>query len=220
MKYCVNCSYIEENLILSVDKFPKKVEEKNYDIYTIWEFRKFRHYLKDFVIKQYFNFMYFYGTRPSEAMALKFSDFDGLYCNISHSILRRENRKLQTPKNQSSIRTIRISILMWFRIYKLKRYYTKKYASFDRDYFIFGGQKPLSTTTVDRHKEKACNMAKMRIITQHQFRHSCASRLVNKKTPIDKVSRLLGHSKVSTTVDVYLHQAKRMPKHSRFRINF
>lgn len=220
MKYCVNNSYIEENIVSTIDKFPKKIEKKNYDIYTIWEFRKFRHYLKDFVIKQFFNFMYFYGTRPSEAMALKFSDIDGLYCDINHSIQRRGKREIDTPKNQSSIRTIKISILMWFRIYKLKKYYIKKYGSFHRDYFIFGGQKPLSTTTVDRYKEKACNNAKMRIITQHQFRHSCATRLVHKGIPIDIVSKLLGHSKVSTTVDVYLHQEKRMHKHSRFRINF
>ena len=78
----------------------------------------------------------------------------------------------------------------------------------------------MSTATIDRYKEKACNKAKMRTITQHQFIHSCATRLVHKKVPIDVVSKLLGHSRVSTTVDVCLHQAKRMPKHSLLRIKF
>lgn len=220
MKYCVNKGYITENIVSSVDKFPKKIEEKKYDVYTLWEFRKFRHHLTDFVIKQYFNFMYFYGTRPSEAMALKFSDIDGLYCNIIHSIQRRGKREIDTPKNQSSIRSIKISILMWFRMYRLKKYYTKKYNYFNRDFFIFGGKKPLSTSTIDRHKSKACKKAKMRPITQHQFRHSCATRLIHKHMPIDIVSRKLGHSKVSTTVDIYLHEEKRMHKHSSFRINF
>lgn len=220
MNYCVNKSYIKENLVLCIDKFPKKVEKKGHNIYTIWEFRKFRHYLGKYVIKQYFNFMFFYGTRPSEAMALRFSDIEGLCCNIEHSIQRRGNRELDTPKNQSSLRTIKISLLMWLRFYKLKRYYIKQYGTFDRNYFIFGGQKPLSTTTIDRYKEKACNRAKMEKITQHEFRHSCATRLIHKHKPIDYVSRKLGHSKVSTTVDIYLHKEKRMHKHSLFRINF
>jgi len=220
MKYCVNKGYISGNVVVSVGKFPKKIEKKDYDVYTIWEFRKFRRHLKNNVIKQYFNFMYFVGTRPSEAMALKFHNINGLYCDISQSIQRRGKREIELPKNQSSIRNVKISLLMWCRIYKLKRYYKKIYGSFDKDYFIFGGKKPLSTSTIDRHKKKACEKAKMRTITQHQFRHSCATRLIHKNIPIDFVSRKLGHSKVSTTVDIYLHEEKRMLKHSLFRINF
>ena len=220
MNYCVNKGYVEENIVLSVGKFPKKIEKKEHNVYTIWQFRKFRHYIQDFVIKQYFNFMFFCGTRPSEALALKFNDFDGLYCNIFHSIQRRGKREIETPKNQSSIRTIKISLLMWLRINKLKKLYIKQYGSFDTNYFIFGGKKPLSTSTIDRFKENACNKAKMPKITQHEFRHSCATRLIHKNKPIDYVSRKLGHSKVSTTVDIYLHKEKRMHKHSLFRINF
>lgn len=219
-KFCVINNYINENIVEAVDKFPKKIEQKKYNIYTIWEFRKFRHHLKNFVIKQYFNFMFFYGTRPSEAMALKFSDFDNLYCNIIHSIQRRGKRELDTPKNQSSIRTIKISLLTWFRLYKLKKYYIKKYGLFDIDYYVFGGKKPLSTTTIDRYKEKACKSARMRAITQHQFRHSYATRKIHNKTPIDIVSKNLGHSRVSTTVDKYLHAEKRKHKHCFLPLNF
>lgn len=56
----------------------------------------------------------------------------------------------------------------------------KKYDNFSNDFFVFGGQKPLSTTTVDRHKKKACKKAHMKEITQHEFRHSYTIRMIHK----------------------------------------
>lgn len=201
IKYCVLCDYLKENVVLQVGPFKKKIEYRPHNTYTIWQFRWFRLHLDNFVIKQYFNFMYFYGTRPSEAMALKFSDIDGLNVHIIHSIHRKGKRELDTPKNRSSIRTIKISLLMKFRIWLLKRFY----GNYDNDYFIFGGSNPLSPTTIDRHKKKACNKAKIMCITQHEFRHSYATRMIGKGKPINKVSKIMGHSTPSITLDVYTH---------------
>ncbi len=200
MSYCVVCSYIPDNVVTFVGPFKKKIEYKEHRVYNIWQFRWFRFHLDNFVIKQYFNFMYFYGTRPSEAMALRFSDIDGLKVHIRHSLQRKGKRELDTPKNQSSIRTIRISLLMKFRIWLLK----KTYINCSYDYFVFGGSKPLAPTTIDRYKKNACDKAHMQVITQHEFRHSYATRMVKKK-PINYVSKTMGHSRVSTTLDVYLH---------------
>ena len=208
IKYCVCCSYLEENIISQVGPFKKKIEFKKHTTYTLRQFRKFRLYLNDFIIKQFFNFMYFYGTRPSEAMALRFIDLKYNYIYIRHSIQRKGNRELDTPKNQSSIRIIKISLLMLFRIWLLKKLYIKKYGAFSNDYFIFGGLKPLAPTTIDRYKKNAYDKAKLPSITQHEFRHSYATRKIHKKVPIDLVSRSMGHSKVSTTLDIYLHQEK------------
>ena len=207
-QYCVCCSYLKNNYVLEIGNFNKKIEYKNHTTYTLKQFRKFRFYLNDFVIKQFFNFMYFYGTRPSEAMALRFLDLKYNFIYIRHSIHRKGNRELDTPKNQSSIRIIKISFLMLFRIWLLKKYYIKKYGEISSDYFIFGGPKPLAPTTIDRYKEKAYKKANLPSITQHEFRHSYATRKIHKKIPIDIVSRSMGHSKVSTTLDVYLHQEK------------
>ena len=203
-RYCVFCDYVKENVVLQVPKFKKKIENKKHNVYTLNEFLKFRRNLDNYVIKQYFNFMYFYGTRPSEAMALRFSDLDNNLVHINHSIQRKGNRDLDTPKNQSSLRTIKINLLTIYRFKILKRMYIKKYG-YSIDYFIFGGIKPLSPTTIDRYKLNACNKANLNPITQHEFRHSYATRMIHKKTPIDKVSKSMGHSTVSMTVDVYLH---------------
>ena len=208
IKYCVSCSYLEDNIVSSVGSFPKKIEIKSHTTYTLLQFIKFRKYVSDFVIREFFNFMYFYGTRPSEAMALRFLDLKFRYVYIRHSIERKGKRSLDTPKNQSSIRVIKINFCMLFEIWLLKKYYTKRYGSFSSDYFIFGGLKPLAPTTIDRYKKEAYMNAKLPSITQHEFRHSYATRKIHKKVPIDIVSRSMGHSKVSTTLEVYLHQEK------------
>lgn len=205
MTFCVDYGYIKENLVLQVRKFPKKVEIKEHKVFTYSEFIKFRHHFEDYVIKEYYNFMYFYGTRRGEAMALRFSDLDGKYIHIRHNIQRRGNRELDTPKNQSSVRTLKISLIERFRIYHLKSYYIKKYGNTETDYFIFGGVKPLSSTTADRYKKEACKKAKLHLITQHEFRHSYASRKVRKTKNIVKVSKSMGHSRISTTLDIYTH---------------
>lgn len=206
--YCVICSYLDNNYVKQVGPFPKKVELKTHTIYTLNQFRKFRFYLNNFVIKQYFNFIYFYGARPGEAMALKFSDLKFNYLRIIHNLQRKGERLLDTPKNNSSIRCFKISLLCMFRFWLLKKYYLKVYGYFSKDYFIFGGLKPLAPTTIDRYKKVAYLNAKLPNITQHEFRHSYATRKIHKKVPIDKVSRSMGHSKVSTTLDIYLHQEK------------
>lgn len=220
MKFFITLDYATENVVLSVGNFTKKIEKKNHKVYNIFQFRRYRRNLTDFIDKQFFNFMFFCGTRPSEAMALRFCDISGRYVTINHSLQRRGKRKLDTPKNISSIRTIKISLLMRFRIFLLKRYYIKKYNEFNNEYFVFGGKKPLSTSTLDRHKTKACEKAKIYEITQHEFRHSYATRLVHKGVPIDYVSRSMGHSKVSMTCDTYLHQEKRIPSIPFLRMFF
>lgn len=73
------------------------------------------------------------------------------------------------------------------------------------DYFVFGGIKPLSPTTINRYKLKACEKANLRPITLHQFRHSHATLLLHNGIIINEISRRLGHSNVSTTLNVYTH---------------
>lgn len=201
IKYCILCDYLKENIVSQVGSFPKRIENKQHQVYNIWQFRWFRLHLDNFVIKQYFNFMFFYGTRPSETMALRFSDLEGLFIHIRHNLQRKGKRDLDTPKNASSVRTIKISLLMRFRIFLLKKFYGNN----NFDYFIFGGSKPLAPTTIDRYKKNACIKANLYCITQHEFRHSYATRMISKGKPVNKVSKNMGHSKISMTLDIYTH---------------
>lgn len=42
-------------------------------------------------------------------------------------------------------------------------------------------------------------------ITQHEFRHSYATRMISMRKPINKVSKNMGHSTISMTLDIYTH---------------
>lgn len=52
----------------------------------------------------------------------------------------------------------------------------------------------------------------MKTITLHQFRHSHATMLLTEGIIINEVSRRLGHSRVSTTLDVYTHTSLEQKK--------
>lgn len=100
-----------------------------------------------------------------------------------------------------------LDLKMQFEILILKCYYSKICGVYD-DYFVFGGQSPLSPTSCNRYKHNACIKTNMFEITNHEFRHSYATRMCKKKD-IKDVSNSLGHSSISITYDIYVHKEKR-----------
>jgi integrase len=91
-----------------------------------------------------------------------------------------------------------------------KKYYNEvsKYKIFNDDFFIFGNDKGLTLLAykqAQRRKGKIANKAGVKEIRLHGFRHSCASFLVNNGTPVTMVSKYLGHSNSSETLNTYSH---------------
>lgn len=195
----------DKTIISKVGNFKKKYEENKKDFYNLKEFKLFIKNLDNNIYKQFFNLMFFTGTRPGEAMALKFSDLQGDYIYITKTMSEHGNREIGTPKTNSSIRKIKIDKVLRNDLLSLKSYYDKVYNKSNFDYYVFGGIKPLSPTTINRYKIKACNKANLRPITLHQFRHSHATLLLHNGIVINEISRRLGHSNVSTTLNVYTH---------------
>jgi len=77
------------------------------------------------------------------------------------------NREINTPKTRSSVRKIKIDKVLKNDLLSLKKYYEKVYNKSNLDYFVFGGIKPLSPTTINRYKIKACEKVNIRPITLH-----------------------------------------------------
>ncbi|MCI8671329.1 MAG: site-specific integrase [Bacilli bacterium] len=205
LDYCCIYYDLPQNVLRNVGPFKPKIEISKRDFYTLKEFKKYIKNIDNIIYKSYFIIMFYTGCRPSECMALKFSDFDGKYIHITKSIQRRGKRELDTPKNKYSIRDIILNRKSKKCIKKLKKYYISKYG-YDYDYFILGGLRPLAPTTIDRYKSIACKKANLKVITQHQFRHSYATYLISHNIPLNVVSKMLGHSNVETTARIYVHQ--------------
>ena len=221
-RYGLDITFLSEVL-----PFKQRIEYRKKDYYSFKEFKIFIKGFKnnEFVYKIFFKFMFFVGTRPGEAMALKFNDIKNDLVIINKTIDEHGNREIGTPKTLSSNRIIRIDKKMKRRILELEKYYTLKYGTFTFDYFVFVGESPLAPTTINRYKLNACKRSNIRPITLHQFRHSHATLLLHKGVSIHEISKRLGHSKVSTTLDVYTHssleQEKRVLKTlNSLRFNF
>lgn len=219
LDYCINFLNLKENVARKVGNFNNNNSITKNDFYTIKEFKKFIKYVDNEIYKQFFNLMFFTGTRPGEAMALRFSDLNDNILSITKTLDEHGTngkRLIGTPKTKSSIRDISIDKKLKKDLLNLKKDYLKIYQNYDYDYYIFGGIKPLSPTTINRYKKKAADKAKIKCIRIHDFRHSHATLLLNKKIQIKVISKRLGHSNVDTTLNTYIHsdlsQEKRVIK--------
>lgn len=70
---------------------------------------------------------------------------------------------------------------------------------------MFGNIDPLSATTLLDRKTKNAFMARVKDIRIHDFRHSCASLLIDIGANITLVAKYLGHSKIDETLNTYSH---------------
>ena len=57
-------------------------------------------------------------------------------------------------------------------------------------------------------KNKDCKLAEVKQIRIHDFRHSCASLLINSGATINVVAKYLGHTKIDETLNTYSHLFK------------
>ena len=102
---------------------------------------------------------------------------------------------------------------------KLIKYYSKNFSNFNSDFFLFGGNKPISCTTLERKKNKYCKLANVKQIRIHDFRHSHATMLYRKKIDFKSIQTRLGHANISTTLDTYVHTNDKEEKRLINKIN-
>lgn len=205
LDYCVMYYDLPCNLLRQVGSFKLKHEKKKEDYYTYKEFNQFIKGVHNDVYRLFFTFMFYTGARPSEAMALKFSNIKNNYVYFEYNLQRKGKRELDTLKTTSLENFVVLCRRLKKELLKLEKSYILKYGNANYDYFVFGGLKPLAPTSIDRYKLKVCKEQNIRPITQHQFRHSYATNLISQGIPLNVVSRMLRHSDVVTTTKYYIH---------------
>ena len=203
--------YAINNNVVSISSGFNSTEQqlKKTDFYTYDEYMVFRANINDLVWISFFDTLYYLGLRKGEANALTWNDidFNNKTISINKNVVTKIAGKpfiISTPKTKSSNRILPIPNTLFSDLKELYDYYAK-FIDFTSNWFVFGGFKPLSDTTITVKKNKICKEANLKQIRIHDFRHSCASLLINNGANITVVAQYLGHSDIEMTLNTYSH---------------
>lgn len=116
--------------------------------------------------------------------------------------------QITTPKTRTSTRTLPMPDILVNDLKKLKEYNMKHQYQFTQKYFVFGDINPIHPDVLRRHKNEYADKAEVKQIRIHDFRHSCASLLINNGANIMIVAKYLGHAKIDETLNTYSHLFK------------
>lgn len=196
-----------------IGKFENPTElKKEMDFYTYDEFQQFISVVDDLTYRCFFSLIYYCGLRLGEAQSLNWNDIDfkNNMLSITKSLTTKIKGKkfvIMPPKTKNSIRTLPIPNKV---IEPLKQLYNecKNIPDFNKNCFVFGVFFPLPDTTIKQRRDNYCKQANIRKIRIHDFRHSCASLLINNGANITLVAKYLGHSNISMTLNTYSHMYK------------
>lgn len=195
-----------------------KIKESSDDFFEmkVWtpsEFEIFIQYVKNYVYKAYFIFLFRTGARRSEGKALFKTDIQGEYAIVDKSIKHNSNgtMPLKTAYSRRKIKLDKYTL-------EILKPLLERSGS-----YLFGDDEPISISSIQREFTKAlkaCNedlikngSKELPVIRIHDLRHSHATYLINKGANIVAVSRRLGHSDINMTLKVYTHLLQESEDH-------
>ena len=195
----------------SIENFKNLNEiKREMEFYTYEEFTKFISVEKDIKFIAAYETLYYCGLRLGELRALTWKNVD-FKKKILHIIQNVTNQKgesgkweIVTPKTKSSYRTIPIPDILINHLLTYKEQF-KGYYGFTEDWFVFGNVNPLHPDVLRNRRKKNAELAGVKIIRIHDFRHSCASFLISRGANVMVVAKYLGHSKIDETLNTYTH---------------
>ena len=197
--------------------------DKQYKIWSINQFNKFYVYVNSEILKaeeernialsyRLHNILTFYvicfdtGARKGEIQGLRIKDYDftnHMY-SLNKQLKQKRNYSLDVMKNDSSIRDIHSGDFAHEYLIKHVQY-LRTFNGYTDDWFLVGGVASIPNTTLDRYKDKLIDECNVPRITNHEFRHSHATLLLDMGVSLYAVSKRLGHSSIAITEKVYAH---------------
>lgn len=193
-------------------KYPPSSENKVLDVLSVTNHRKILNH-----IQSHFTFMGLgiyislsTGLRIGEICALKWSDInvtDGIL-TVNRTIERIyiiEGEKkhtelvINTPKTKNSCREIPMNKELLGMLRPLKKVV-------DDDYYILtNDERPIEPRTYRNYYKRLMEKLDIPKLKYHGLRHSFATRCIEVGCDYKTVSVLLGHSNISTTLNLYVH---------------
>ncbi len=158
------------------------------------------------------------GLRIGEICALKWSDIDieERTISINHSIQRvyliegksrHTELIISSPKTKQSNRDVPMSNTLLKIIKPLMKVVNS-------DYFIVSNDsKPIEPRTYRNYYKKLIKSLGLPKLKFHGLRHSFATRCIESKADYKTVSTILGHSNITTTLNLYVHPDNTQKRH-------
>lgn len=150
------------------------------------------------------------GMRIGEICALRWRDIDtdSGVINVRQTIqriylieanVRRTELVLDTPKTKNSIRDIPMTKDLIKLLKPLKRVVNESF------FVLTNDRKPTEPRTYRNYYKQFMRELDMPDLKFHGLRHSFATRCIESRCDYKTVSVLLGHSNISTTLNLYVH---------------
>lgn len=215
----VNWQIIRDNPCDSVE--PPKAKKYRPDVYDKEDIKKLIIAISGHELEAHISLALFLGLRRGELLALKWSDINYEHSTITiqrNLVIANSKLLLKEPKTEDSTRTIVLTpeILEILRKHKINqkeqklkfgKYYTDSNFIFTKENGENINPGSFSHTFADFLKKN-----NLRHIRLHDLRHTNATLMLMSNVPAKIASARLGHSNISTTLDIYSHVLKDMEK--------
>lgn len=212
---------IQYNPMEAVDK-PTTTTQQEKQVFSREELRHFLKALKHLssskyrgrIRKDYINlffFLYTFGVRIGELLALTWNDIDLAKQTISINKSKKSNQAGQHIGNTKTVKGIRTIPILSDAAYNRLVQMQNKAKNKEGYLFETASGKALGYFQVERIFKKACELAGIKNKTIHELRHTFGTNMARaigsdgKPVPIAELSRIMGHSKISTTQNFDVH---------------
>ena len=199
------------NVYNKMTKFQDPNERrKEMSYYNYEEFKKFISYEDDLRWKCVFEIFYYCGLRKGELKGLTWKDiyFDKKVLSVNKQITQLNNRtkfEFSDTKTKDSYRIVPITKVLLNDLKMLYEQSKKEYCNFNDNFFVASDARPIADSTIYDRRTKLAEAANLKSIRLHDFRHSCASLLINNGANVTLVAKFLGHTKIEETLNTYSH---------------
>lgn len=210
MKYGVKLGGMEYSQIDV--KFPTNANKEELEVLTIFEQKKIMEYLEhNFTFKNLGIYICLStGMRIGEICALTWKDIDvdsgviQIRKTLQRVYVINENERhteifIDTPKTSNSLRDVPMTVDLLRIIKPIKKVVNDNY------FVITNDLKPTEPRTYRNYFNRLIKKLNISPLKFHGLRHSFATRCIESKCDYKTVSVILGHSNISTTLNLYVH---------------
>ena len=191
-------------------ELPKAVKQAPVSL-TPEEARKLLDAASQSDLPEFWNFLFMTGTRLAEACGVRWQDvdFDAGTVSISGQLLRKDRVLTYIPGTKTNqIRSLHLveSLLSQLRALKSKQL-VEGVSEPEGIVFLNPYGRRLDPKFVRDRLAELCIAANVKVISPHKARHTAATLAHAATGDIHAVQKLLGHSQVSLTADLYGHSS-------------